>query len=471
MKPVSQMTISELSAMIQAGKISPSELVEEAIGITHRLQGVLNPYITFLEEDARARAAVLTENLPDDLERRPLYGIPMGLKDLYYTKDIPTTAGCELFSSFRPAFDSTVTARLEQAGAVLMGKHNLQELACGATGSASYYGPTGNPYDSSRISGGSSSGSAVAVATGMNTFAMGSDSGGSIRIPAALCGVVGFKPSQGLVSLHGVMPLSESLDHAGPLTRSVLDAAIVLDAITGFDPRDTAPNRYTGKPTQFARALKTADRLDGKTIGIPETFFFDKTDESIEKLILNAVDCLRELGAKVRPVRFDFLQDLPEISFAVALSEAAWSYRHVLAQEGHRLSPFIRNRLQTGANISAVEYLDAAHRRAEITEQWNRVMQDVDIVICPTVPLTAFPIEGDMQVQIRGQKEDGLTLLTYHTRLANLTGAPALTIPVGLAADGLPAGMMIMGALGHDLDVLKVGHAYEKHAPFSYPLF
>lgn len=471
MKSLSMMTISEVSALLQARRVSPSEIVDEAIQNTRRLQGTLNPYITFEAEAARIRAAELTASMPEDLSERPLYGIPVGLKDLFYTKGVLTSGASKLFSSFYPDYDSTVAARLKQAGAVLMGKHNLQELACGATGSASYYGPMRNPYDPGRISGGSSGGSAIAVATGMNYAAMGSDSGGSIRIPAAMCGVVGFKPSQGLISLYGVMPLSESLDHAGPLTRSVLDAAIVMDAVTGFDPKDSSPNRYQGSPTAFARQLRQTDRLEGITIGVPENYFFDKTDVSIEHLIRDAVARMKDLGARIRPVRFDFLADLPEVSFAIALSEAAWSYKDHLKQNGDLMSPFIQARLQTGAEISAVEYLSAARRRIEILTAWNKIMQEVDVVICPTVPLTAFPIEGDMQVTLRGKQEDGLTMCTYHTRLSNLTGAPALSMPVGFAADGLPASMMIMGALGDDCKVLSIGHVYETHYPFSYPKF
>lgn len=471
MPSISQMTISEVSALMQARKLSPLELVEEAIQTTHRLQGSLNAYITFLEDQARARAAHLTSQMPRDLTNQPLFGIPYGLKDLYYTKDVLTTAASSLFSDFRPDFDCTVVNRLEEAGAVLMGKQNLQELACGATGTSSYYGPMRNPYDPTKICGGSSGGSAIAVATGMNYFAMGSDSGGSIRIPAALCGVVGYKPSQGLISLHGVMPLSESLDHAGPLTRSVLDAAIVMDAITGFDPLDTSPNSYTGAPTHFFEHLKNCDRFDGVTIGIPEDYFFDKTEEDVEALVRQAIGQLEDLGAVLRPVRFNFLNDLPEISFVIALSEAAWSYREELANAGARMSPFIRNRLQTGADLTAVSYLSAVRRREEIIRCWNEIMTQVDAVVCPTLPITAFSIEGDMQVTVRGKQEDGLTLCTYHTRLSNLTGAPALSVPVGLASNNLPVGMMIMGAAGKDFDVLKIGHIYEKHAPFSYPEF
>ncbi|MBQ6797966.1 MAG: amidase [Oscillospiraceae bacterium] len=458
MKHLAQMSISEVSALIQSHAISPAELVEESIRITKRLQGTLNPYITFLEEEARKRAALLTERMPKDLSDRPLYGLPVGLKDLYYTKGIRTTGGCEHFASFVPDHDSDVAARLEAAGAVLMGKQNTQELACGAAGDRSFFGAMHNPYDPARISGGSSGGSAIAVATGMNYLAMGTDSGGSIRIPASLCGVVGLKPSHGLISLRGVMPMSETMDHAGPLTRSVLDAAIALDAVAD-------------RPAGYARSAADADRLDGITVGVPENYFFEKTAEDVERLVREAIRCMEDLGATVRPVRFAPMDDLPDVSFRLMIAEAAHSNREALTAEKVLISEPIRDRLMRGFGVSAVSYLDARERRRQLIAEWDAMLREVDVVVCPTLPLTAFPLEGDRRVLLKGQWEDGVQMCTHHTRHANLTGAPALSVPVGLVGNGMPAGMMIMGARGDDRTVLRVGHAYEKAAPFTCPVF
>jgi len=458
MKNLSQMSISEVSALIRSRKISPAELVEESIRITKRLQETLNPYITFLEENARARAKMLTERMPKDLSDRPLYGLPVGLKDLYFTKGIRTTGACEHFASFVPEFDSDVAARLEAAGALLMGKQNTQELACGATGDRSYFGAMHNPYDPAMISGGSSGGSAIAVATGMNYLAMGSDTGGSIRIPASLCGVVGLKPSHGLISLRGVMPMSETMDHAGPLTRSVLDAAIALDVVAD-------------QPAAYAESVATVDRLDGITVGVPENYFFEKTDDGVERLVREAIRCMEDLGAVIRPVRFAPMDDLPDASFRLMISEAAHSNREALNAEQVLISKPIRERLMLGFGISAVSYLDARERRKALIAEWDAMLREVDVVVCPTLPLTAFPIEGDRNVLLKGKWEDGVQMCTHHTRHANLTGAPALSVPVGLTENGLPAGMMIMGARGDDRTVLRVGYAYEKAAPFTYPVF
>lgn len=471
MNDLTMMTVSQVSSLIRQRKVSPLEVVEEAIAVTNRLQGSLNPYITFLEEDARTQATKLTRDMPRDLEDRPLYGLPVGLKDLFCTKGILTSGASELYADFIPTYDATVTARLRQAGAVIMGKLNMQELACGAAGDLSYYGPMRNPYDPSMISGGSSGGSAIAVATGMNYIAMGSDTGGSIRIPASMCGVVGFKPSHGLLSLYGVMPMSGTMDHAGPLTRSVMDAAITMDALTGFDPLDTSPNSYKGQPTHFAQQLQGVDRLDGFRIGVPENYFFEKTDISVETLVREAIRALEDLGAEVIPVAFDFIDDLPQVSFDLMIAEAAWNYRDAITQTPCKITPSIRDRLALGLDVSAVTYLDALERRRQMLLQWERILKQVDMVVCPTLPLTAFPIEGDHQICLRGQQEKAVKMCTHHTRFANVTGIPALTIPVGLAENGLPVGMMLMGTPRDDLGVLKVGYAYERHFPFRYPRF
>lgn len=471
MKDLTMMTVSQVSGLIRQRKVSPLEIVEEAIAVTHRLQGTLNPYITFLEEDARVQAAKLTVDMPKDLENQPLYGLPVGLKDLFYTKGILTSGACELYSGFIPAYDATVTARLKQAGAVIMGKLNLQELACGAAGNLSYYGPMRNPYDPAMISGGSSGGCAIAVATGMNYISMGSDTGGSIRIPAAMCGVVGFKPSHGLLSLYGVMPMSGTMDHAGPLTRSVMDAAIVMDAITGFDPLDPGCNSYTGQPTAFARQLQAVDRLDGVKIGVPENYFFEKTDIAVEKRVREAIGALEDLGATILPVRVDHIADLPQVSFDLMIAEAARNYRDAITQEPCRITKSIRDRLALGLEVSAIAYLDALERRRQMIRQWEDIMKQVDVVVCPTLPLTAFPIEGDHRIILQGQEEDAVKMCTHYTRFANVIGIPALTVPVGLAENGLPVGMMLMGAAREDFSVLKVGYAYEKHFPFRYPQF
>lgn len=457
MTALNYMTIWEVAGLLRRREVSPTEVMEECIRASKRLQPVLNPYITFLEEEARGQAAAQTEAWPDDLEAHPLWGIPFGLKDLFETKAILTSGGSGLYAAYYPEADCDVAARLKQEGAILLGKTNMQELGCGAAGTVSHYGLMRNPHDPTKIAGGSSGGSAIAVATGMNYLAMGSDTGGSIRIPASLCGVVGFKPTHGLVPLQGVLPLSQAMDHAGPITRSVLDAAIAMDALTGS--------------RNYARQVQKTDRLDGCTIGVPDGYFFEKTAPSIERLVREAVSRLEELGARIRPVAVEQMDDLPEVSFDLMMAEAVENYREALMEEPCKIHPWIRARLMRGFEVTPERHARAAQRRREMLAVWNRMMTEVDAVLCPTLPLTAFPIEGDHRILLRGREEDAIGLLTHHTRYSNVTGSPALTIPVGLADDGLPAGLMLMGGVGHDLDVLRIGYAYERHFPFVFRQF
>lgn len=468
--PINMLPISVVSEMIKRKEISPLELTEEVIKTTDRLQPMLNPYVTYLKESALADARSLSRSYKG-LNSSPMFGIPIALKDLFCTKNILTTASSNILSDYIPEFDSTVTARLAQHGSIMMGKTNLHEWAFGVTTAVSHFGPTRNPYNPSLICGGSSGGSAVAVAAGMAFMAMGTDTGGSIRIPAALCGVVGFKPSHGLISLYGVLPLSSTLDHAGPLTRSVLDAAITMDSLTGLDENDKDPNKYMGKATAFSDRIKYCDRLDGTVIGVPENFYFEKTDEQIENLVRDAISALSSLGAKIVPVKFELMDTVPDISTTIMIAEAAWTHRDRYSATPEKFAPDVRARIKSGTELSAMDYLAAMDKRRELILEWNDITSRVDAVVCPTLPTAAFPIEGDHSVTLRGVNEDGIAMLTRHTRFADVTGCPALSIPVGLTGRRLPAGMMIMSGIGDDETALKIGHVFEKHYPFSYPVF
>ena len=256
MKYITMMSIAEVSSLIKNKKISPVEVVDESLKRTNILQDKLNVYITFLADEARATAKIAEQEIMKDGPKSLLHGIPIALKDLFFTKGILTSAGSQLLADFKQDYNGTITERLHKSGSILMGKTNLHEWAFGPTNEVSYYGPSYNPWDTSRITGGSSGGSAVAVASGMAYMAMGTDTGGSIRIPAALCGVVGFKPTFGLASLYGIVPLSFNLDHPGPLTRSVIDAAITMDIITGYDLKDPCPRRYKGGEHKLCRSFK-----------------------------------------------------------------------------------------------------------------------------------------------------------------------------------------------------------------------
>jgi aspartyl-tRNA(Asn)/glutamyl-tRNA(Gln) amidotransferase subunit A len=470
MKYITMMSIAEVSSLIKNKKISPVEVVDESLKRTNILQDKLNVYITFLADEARATAKIAEQEIMKDGPKSLLHGIPIALKDLFFTKGILTSAGSQLLADFKPDYNGTITERLHKSGSILMGKTNLHEWAFGPTNEVSYYGPSYNPWDTSRITGGSSGGSAVAVASGMAYMAMGTDTGGSIRIPAALCGVVGFKPTFGLASLYGIVPLSFNLDHPGPLTRSVIDAAITMDIITGYDLKDPCPRRYKGGNTNFAEALKNVDNMKGMTIGIPSNFYFDKVDYEVEKLVKKAISAFKELGATVKFIKIPYLDVVPDVSTIIMSAEAALAHKDRLAVHPDGYKPDVKARLELGMSYSAIDYIKALQDREKIINAWEDALFHVDVVVTPTLPITAFKI-GSTSVFTRGKEEPARKMCVRHTRLANMTGSPALTVPCGLTSDGLPVGVMIMGRNHDDLTVMKIGYAYEKHNPYIFKQF
>jgi len=469
-KDLIMMSIQEISSMIKKKQISPVEIVEECIDRTKRLQPELNAYIAFLEEEAKRKAKIAEREIMKEGPKSPLHGIPIALKDLFYTKGVLTSAGSKLLKDFKPDYDGTITDRLIKSGAILMGKTNMHEFAFGPTNEDSYYGPTKNPWDISRITGGSSGGSAIAVATGMVYMGMGTDTGGSVRIPAAFCGVVGFKPTFGMGSLYGIIPLSFTLDHPGPLVRSVYDAAITMDIITGYDPKDPCIGRHKGENTNLTEGLRDLDNVKGMKIGVPSNFYFDKVDYEVEKLVKNAISNLTQLGAEIKIIEIPYLDIVPNISTIIMFSEAAYNHKDRLAAHSDEYKSDVKARLDQGMNYSAIEYISALQQREKILNAWNKVISEVDVVVTPTLPIPAFVI-GSKTVFSRGKEEPAREMCVRHTRFANITGCPALSVPCGLTPEGLPAGLMIMGRNYDDLTVLKIGYAYEKHYSYKFKQF
>ena len=467
MDDITLASIDEAGRLLRQGKISPSELIEESLRKIDARQKTLNAFITVTADAARLAAKEAEKRLAGG-DANPLCGIPVALKDVYYTKGVLTSAGSGMMANFIPEYDSTIAVRLAGAGSVLAGKTNTHEWACGSTGDESFYGPARNPWDPGRVTGGSSSGSAAAVAAGMVFAGMVSDTGGSIRIPAALCGVVGFKPSRGLASLYGIVPFSPSLDHAGPITRSVMDAALVMDAITGFDPADPCPVRHRGDPTSFAAGIRGVDSLRGTTLGIPDAFFFDKVDYEVEKCFQEAVRALEKLGAKIVDVSLPDTEKITDAATFIVTTEAAWVHKERMAANPGGFNREMRTRLEKGAGHSAIEYLEALSIRNAAIDSWEKTMAIVDAIIVPTTPVAACPI-GERTLLSRGREEPTLPIYPRHSRFANATGGPALSVPCGLTAAGLPVGIMFMGKIGGDLGTLQVGYAYEKRHPFSFP--
>ncbi len=451
------MSAGQLSRLYQAGEVSPVEVVDAHLARINATEPVLNSFITLLPEAAQAAARRAESEIQAGKYRGPLHGIPVGLKDLYNTAGVRTTSGSKIFDNFVPQQDCTVAERLLQAGAILLGKLNMHPLAYGPTGENSDYGHMHNPWDPEVVAGGSSGGSGSAVAAGQCTIATGSDTGGSIRIPAALCGIVGFKPTYGLVSKFGLTPLSWSLDHPGPMTRTVEDAALAMNAIAGHDPRDSASAR--ADIPDYASGL-TGD-IRGLRVGVPREFFEAPLDPQVERAVRTAIDALADRGAVVTEVSFPMFVQSDPISTAIIMAEAAAYYRDLLSTDADKIYPPVRLRLEAGLFISAADYLRAQQARAMFNDQARRLLEEGDLLAGPTEPVTAPKLLAN-SVRAGEHKVGTVTALTQYTRAYNITGFPAVSVPCGFDESGLPIGLQLAGRAFDDATVLRAAHAYEQ---------
>ena len=446
-----------LSRLIQRKEVSPVEVIEAHLARIEATEPVLNSFITLLPEEARAAARRAEEDIQAGNYKGPLHGIPVGLKDLYNTGGIRTTSGSRIFDNFIPERDCTVAARFREAGAILLGKLNMHQFAYGPTGENPDYGHMHNPWNPELVTGGSSGGSGSAAAAGQCTITTGSDTGGSIRIPASLCGIVGLKPTYGLVSRHGLTPLSWSLDHPGPMVRTVEDAALTMNAIAGYDPNDVASARvdipdYTSALSNDVRGLR---------IGVPIEYFEAPLDPQVAQSVHDAIAVLESMGAVITQVSLPMFQDSQAISTAILMAEASAVHRDLLAREGEKLYPPIRLRLEAGLFISAADYLRAQQGRTLFDRQARQLLDQVDLLAGPTEPVTAPKLLAE-RVQV-GEEEMGTTAaLTQYTRPYNITGFPAISIPCGFSDTGMPIGLQLAGRPFDELTVLRAAHAYEQ---------
>ena len=449
------MTIHEASEALRARRVSAVELTRAALSRIERLNSSLGAFITVTADAALALAEQADRELAAGRDRGPLHGIPMALKDLFYTRGVRTTSGSKVFENFVPDENAAVVDRLEAAGAVLLGKLNLHELAYGITSANPHFGAVRNPWDKERSPGGSSGGSGVAVAAQMVYAAMGSDTGGSIRIPASFCGTVGLKPTYGRVSRFGSHPLGYSLDHMGPLARSVRDAALVLNAIAGFDRRDPASSRrpvvdFVPEEGCSIRRLR---------IGFPENFYFDRLDGDVESAVRGAIARAESLGAEVKPVTLPDGAALNAVGQVILLSEAAAVMEPYLADR-QRFGADVLALLDQGRLVSATDYVHAQRLRRSLRAEFEELWREVDCVVCPTTPNTA-PKTGDLSVRLGGREENVRMATTRLVRGFNVLGYPALSIPCGLSGAGLPIGLQIVGPAFDEPTVLRLGAALE----------
>ena len=448
----------ELAKLIKSREVSTREVVEAHLERIEALEPALNSFITVMSDQARAAARQAELEINAGGYRGPLHGVPLGLKDLYYVRGIRNTSGSRIFDDFVPDFDCTVANRFRRAGAILMGKLNLHQFAFGPTGENPDYGNMHNPWNTDCIPGGSSGGSGSAAAAGQCTLTMGSDTGGSIRIPSALCGLAGLKPTYGRVSRHGISVLSWSLDHPGPMCRTVEDCALVMNALAGYDPKDPASANVP--VPDYTQAL-TGD-IRGLRIGIPKEYFEAPVDPQVEQAVRKAIEQLAEMGAIVTEVSMPMFHQTAPISTTILYSEATAYHRNLVLSKGSQYAAPVRLRVESGFFISGEQYLRAQQARALFTNQTRELLNEVDLLVGPMEPITAHPI-GATEVQIGDKTVGSVPALTQYTRPFNLNGFPAMTVPCGFSDEGLPIGLQLAGRPFDESTVLQAGYAYEQN--------
>ncbi len=450
---LADLPLEEASRLLRRGKISPIELTEAALERIALLEPEQHSFITILKDAARRQAREAAREIARGKWRGPLHGIPVSLKDNFETRGVRTTAGSKILAQSVPAKDSAVAAKLKQAGAILLGKTNLHEFAYGVTTENPFFGSTQNPWSRGRIAGGSSGGSAAAIASGMGFGSVGTDTGGSVRIPSALCGVVGLKPTFGLVSLEGCVPLAESLDHAGPMARDVSGACIMLEAIAGNYPQGARWPDYRRLRAWQPRRFR---------IGWPNEYFFERVDPEIVRAVETAGEALESLGGRSQKISLPHLNASTAPSTVIALAEAADYHKSQgwFPARAGEYSEDLKLRLQQGSELRAVDYLAACRQRTAVVRDFDAAFERVDILIAPTTPVAAPPF-GTREVCISGQTEGVRAALLRLNRPANYTGHPAITLPCGFTREGLPIGLQLIGPRYAEVQLLAIAHAYE----------
>lgn len=449
---VTVLSIAQAANLIRTKKLSPVELTQTCLERIGSLDAHLRAFITVTREEALAAAQRAASAIARGNHKGPLHGIPLALKDLFDTAGVRTTAGSKIMADRVPEQDAEAAARLKAAGAVILGKLNMHEFAYGATGANFHYGATLNPWNPTRISGGSSSGSGAAVAAGMALGALGTDTGGSVRIPAALCGITGLKPTYGRVSRRGVIPLSWALDHVGPMARTASDAALILKTIAGHDPGDETSSE---EPVPDYPKMPKDPRLRGLRIGVPREYFFDDADAEVLVAVRGAISALGEIGAQVSEASLPHIAEAPAAVNAIMLPEALAYHRRWLAERPEDYGDDVRRRLEMGLLYPAVSYIEAQRLRSLIVKKWRqRVFDRVDLLAVPTTPVPAPGLEeGDLQAT--------LTLVRF-TNPFNLVGLPAVSVPCGFTSGGLPIGLQLVGRWFEEGTVLRAAHAYQQ---------
>ncbi len=429
--------------LIKSKEVNASDLASACYRQIEKLNPTLNAFITVLEPE---------QNILPSTGNMPLYGIPIAVKDLYDTQGIRTTSGSKFFADNIPTEDAYVVQKIKKAGGHIIGKTNTHEIALGVTNNNPHFGACKNPWDITRTPGGSSGGSAVAVSTGMAMAAIGTDTGGSIRIPAALCGVVGLKPTYGRVSLRGILPLSWNLDHAGPITRKVEDAALMLQVMGGYDEQD--PTCVKTLPGDYSSHLMDS-MVERKVALAVGSFIEEAADAEVLEAVRKAAKVLEEQGVIITEVNVDFLKEAAYANSVMTQADGAAFHRERMKEHPDWFGADVRQRLETGAAFTSSEYALARRAQVETRRRCELLFEQFDVLILPTTPITAPVLEGENAVERARQ-------LTRFTSPFNLTGLPALTVPCGFTSENLPIGLQIVSRPWNEAGALRTGYAYQQ---------
>jgi aspartyl-tRNA(Asn)/glutamyl-tRNA(Gln) amidotransferase subunit A len=469
-----QLTIHEAARQLQRREISSLELTRACLGRIHQVDGQVQAYLTITEEGALAQARQADQRIAAGQEQ-PLTGIPLQIKDIICTRGVRTTCASRMLETYVPVYNATVVDKLLDQGVVVLGKGNMDEFGMGSSTENSAFYPTHNPWDLGRVPGGSSGGSAAAVAAGEALGALGSDTGGSIRQPAALCGVVGLKPTYGLVSRYGLVAFASSLDQIGPLAHDVTDCALLLSAIAGHDPRDSTS--LPGPTADYAAAL--GKDIRGLRLGIPQEYFTPGMQEGVRQAVLAGIKTLEGLGAVVQPVSLPTTKYALACYYIIAPSECSanlarydgvkygYSYQEagdmweaMEQTRGRGFGPEVKRRIMLGTYALSSGYYDAYYRKAQqvrtlIRQDFDRVFEQVDALVTPTSPVVAFPLGDKTADPVQ------MYLIDVCTLPVNIAGLPAMSVPCGFA-EGLPVGMQLIGPRLSEETLLRVAYAYQQ---------
>ncbi len=460
-KSLVEMSVEELAPLLEDKSLSPVELTDAVLKHADATEDKVNAYIELYHEDAREDAKRAEEEIVNGNYRGMYHGIPMGIKDNVYFKDKVTTMSSKIHKDFVSDYDATVTKKLRNAGVIFTGKVSMHEYAWGITNNNPHFGAVKNPWNLEKIPGGSSGGSGAAVAVGSSVASLGTDTAGSIRIPSSANGIVGLKQTFGRVSKYGVYPLAWSLDHVGPMTKTVKDAAGLLQVIAGFDPNDPTTvdvpvDDYVGKVTGDVKGL---------VIGIEEDYYFRDVDSDIEKLVRAGIQKLVDQGAIIKEVKIPTLKYAEWAELVTSLSEASAIHHSDMLTRPDDFGHDIRMLFELGELPSAVDYLQAQQVRRQLKHDFRKAFEQVDILAMPTLPILPNDI-GDDFADLNGKKVDLIDNIIRFMGPGNLTGLPALSVPCGFS-QGLPVGLQFMGPAFGEAAILNAGYAFEQTNPLG----